>query len=1689
MDLVQALDAKLASYASPSSVKSRKHVIKDDDDDDDHENDTGDDEPIPKPSTRRSPRSSTSSSRRSSTSSTDSNVRPQRRRRTVIHDDDDDDDDDDDKDNDRDDSDAMDIDHVSAKPTRILPARTRQPPKPIEIVATPTPKTRPQRKSKTDDVVIPATTTTTSSGRVVRKPPPATPAATSKRSSNKSSKAKPKPKSKSSTRGRPPASDDHDESEHDSDPHSDSDALSPSDPAYNASELARIESAFASRASRPMATQCAECRGPSVPTAKGRRAANPLFACARCSCAFHAECLPVRAKQSEYAYWVEGGEEVVCPYCVDEISAKVREMKKSQSKDDEQVKDPLSRCGLGCSYCALVVDPEVEDEAVVDVETSTTPPASSAADTSTSTPAAKPMPAPLLNLPAHTPAIHACHFRCTWCHRGAHYPCATRAMLATPDADLLDHTSEIEALDVLVTENQCAMCRAVADAPDVQVVLTWRHVPEDAPEHGAAHVADPEARKEYLVKFAKKSYRETMWVPASWLMSVAKSKWRAYLNAEKKQLADHPGMTLPQPESAVVDPLWRKPRKVLDIAGSEAKGDLMYLVQWHRQPASESTWVPHGSDGALEAMPEFVKAVDTYWRAQKIDSAADRAKRRHGPDYRPDPRLWGDGLSEEPKEIRDTGNKLMPHQLQGLNWLIGNWMGRWNCVLADEMGLGKTVQIVAFVQFLFAKHRRYPVLVVVPNSTLDNWEREFNKWAPQLHVVPSWGAAIDRELIAEKELFASVGSAKKPASLKCHVVLATYESVMAMDGLKRVHWDLLVVDEGHRLKNDESKLFKHLMELTFDHKILLTGTPLQNNLRELFNLMSFLEVEGFEDPEALAEAYDLDKKKVVGMSKEEEEALAHQASEKIRELHDMLRPHFLRRVKTDVVLDIPPKAEILVPVRMSPLQRQLIKDLYSKNFHLLKALGVNAARASNPSAALNNSSGLGGSSLSNLLLQCRKVLSHPFLLDNVEEGLTQAQHLDAVQKHLHLIDSCGKLALLAKMLPKLQADGHKILIFVQFQWTIKVISDFLYNMQTLAVPSPQQHPSSASTSTDDVDPGHQPKPAMRPFKYYSLDGTTNRNERQVYIDEFNSDPDAFAFILTTRAGGVGINLTAADTVVIYDVDWNPHQDLQAIARAHRIGQTKPVLAYKLMTLDSAEEKMVAVGRKKLVLDHVIVQRMGKDASETVSDSDLLDTLKFGASAVLDDDVAAHTDWQYTEEEIGRLLDRAQATEPANADNMSRAESPAPGETGAGSASPPVGSSSASTSGVPAGQGEKHQQGGGFGFSKVWLTRAPARAPAHALATTSDETAPDQQQQPQQQDGQQDESSAAPALANVDDLGLGEEKEGVQWDTILEKLKVTAPKEEENPFELGRRKRKAVNYADNVQTNSSSAAKKRKKANGSATTTAGSTGTRDSESADDDEFVPPPEIGRVNSSDDEDMGFDEAEVILDLERRRLMKQQRLAEAEAAVSGGGGALAGTKTKGKGKVAGSNGRRKVVMSPQLSQLIQIQGQTMTVKEALVAGLLPESTAREMGIPWPPLADQVGSTETAAAKKQAPRKVHSKVAGPTAQHAYFNAHSTKCWVCIGTSFETNTYHVPTQCPAISDRSWVEQEIALHSAGCTEVRMMMNANRPGFLRMVLDELVRAEEAEGRSENVAPGNGSAGDGDQEDRMDVDVPVV
>ena len=326
------------------------------------------------------------------------------------------------------------------------------------------------------------------------------------------------------------------------------------------------------------------------------------------------------------------------------------------------------------------------------------------------------------------------------------------------------------------------------------------------------------------------------------------------------------------------------------------------------------------------------------------------------------------------------------------------------------------------------------------------------------------------------------------------------------------------------------------------------------------------------------------------MASELETEYAQLTAENVPRLHELIRPFFLRRTKAQVLTFLPPMAQVIIPVTMSLLQKKLYKSILARSPDLIKSI---YGRQKIKQTERHN--------LNNILMQLRKCLCHPFVFSQAIEE----RDVSAATSHRTLVEASAKLQLLDIMLPKLQERGHRVLIFSQFLGMLDIVEDFLDGLG---------------------------------LQFQRLDGNVGTLEKQKRIDQFNAPGSPlFAFLLSTRAGGVGINLATADTVIIMDPDFNPHQDIQALSRAHRIGQKKKVLVFQLMTRDSAEEKIVQVGRKKMALDHVLVEQMDNEEDTGV---DLESILLHGAAALFDDD--NKHDIHYDSASVDKLLDRSQA---------------------------------------------------------------------------------------------------------------------------------------------------------------------------------------------------------------------------------------------------------------------------------------------------------------------------------------------------------------------------------------------------------------------------------------------------------------
>ncbi|XP_066526546.1 chromodomain-helicase-DNA-binding protein 5 isoform X2 [Hoplias malabaricus] len=658
-----------------------------------------------------------------------------------------------------------------------------------------------------------------------------------------------------------------------------------------------------------------------------------------------------------------------------------------------------------------------------------------------------------------------------------------------------------------------------------------------------------------------------------------------------------------------IKPEWMIIHRIINHS-FDKDGDVHYLIKWRDLPYDQCTWEVDDFD-----IPEYESFKQAYWdhREQMLGEdhrplvvrkgkrPKEDMKRKEAPPETPVPTIKFD---QQPWYINATGGTLHPYQLEGLNWLRFSWAQGTDTILADEMGLGKTVQTIVFLYSLYKEgHSKGPFLVSAPLSTIINWEREFEMWAPDFYVVTYTGDKDSRAVIRENE-FTFEDSAvksgrkvfrmKKDTPVKFHVLLTSYELITIDQAiLGSITWACLVVDEAHRLKNNQSKFFRILNGYKIYYKLLLTGTPLQNNLEELFHLLNFLTPERFNNLEGFLEEF-------ADISKEDQ----------IKKLHDLLGPHMLRRLKADVFKNMPAKTELIVRVELSPMQKKYYKFILTRNFE-----------------ALNSKGGGNQVSLLNIMMDLKKCCNHPYLFPvaAVEAPVLPNGSYDGNL----LVKSSGKLTLLQKMLKKLKDEGHRVLIFSQMTKMLDLLEDFL---------------------------------EFEGYKYERIDGGITGGLRQEAIDRFNA-PGAqqFCFLLSTRAGGLGINLATADTVIIYDSDWNPHNDIQAFSRAHRIGQNKKVMIYRFVTRASVEERITQVAKRKMMLTHLVVRPGLGSKTGSMSKQELDDILKFGTEELFKDDVEAIGDSKegeegsvihYDDNAISKLLDRSQdATEDTEIQNM------------------------------------------------------------------------------------------------------------------------------------------------------------------------------------------------------------------------------------------------------------------------------------------------------------------------------------------------------------------------------------------------------------------------------------------------------
>ncbi|KAK7416928.1 putative ATPase [Neonectria magnoliae] len=661
-----------------------------------------------------------------------------------------------------------------------------------------------------------------------------------------------------------------------------------------------------------------------------------------------------------------------------------------------------------------------------------------------------------------------------------------------------------------------------------------------------------------------------------------------------------------------------------------------------------------------------------------------------------------------------VGGTMRDYQLEGLTWMYEICSQGMSGILADEMGLGKTVQTIALIAHLREKETYLgPHLIVAPLSTLSNWMDEFHKWTPTIPVVMYHGNKAQREEIFKTKMMRHLNKGR-PTD-KFPVVCTSYEMVLNdRHNLSRINWEFIIIDEGHRMKNAEAKLFQQLRQFSSATRLLITGTPLQNNLKELWSLLHFLLPNIFTDWEAFESWFDFSD---LEDEKGTQEFIGDQMKQDlVKKIHLILQPMLLRRVKQDVAAYLPKKREYVLFAPMTKEQTDLYNALSNKKIDSRVYLenkifeqirnspsSTQASRGSSCSTSIapSDSSSVTPKTMSLPLREspCKKQaggkasspanafsimmgklgpgrprknpkqdelapatpstpskrkISHSPAIpqaksarssrgstpassrkglhkkriykdadsdeermsddefeaklakemasddsDSAEpvmspEELQRAETLALAKKQIShkklgnplaqlrlvcnsphnfynpwsastdvpvdetILTASGKMLLLDRLLLKLFEDDHKVLIFSQFTTQLDILEDYCRE--------------------------------LRDWNVCRIDGSVSQDSRRTQIHNFNNDPDYKVFLLSTRAGGQGINLASADTVVLFDSDFNPQQDLQAQDRCHRIGQTRPVIVYRLATKDTVEEQLLLAANAKRRLEKLIIKK-------------------------------------------------------------------------------------------------------------------------------------------------------------------------------------------------------------------------------------------------------------------------------------------------------------------------------------------------------------------------------------------------------------------------------------------------------------------------------------------------------------------
>jgi len=524
--------------------------------------------------------------------------------------------------------------------------------------------------------------------------------------------------------------------------------------------------------------------------------------------------------------------------------------------------------------------------------------------------------------------------------------------------------------------------------------------------------------------------------------------------------------------------------------------------------------------------------------------------------------------------------KLRDYQQIGLEWMVNMFKKGLPMILGDEMGLGKTLQsisLLAYIKEHSSQTNAGPSLVVCPLSVLYSWCNEVEKHAPSLQYFRLHASGEKERQDQRQTMMKDI--------LSYDIIVTTYEMVKSSEVqsiIRGLYFNCVILDEGHVIKDSRTQISEVVRKLHSRNKLILTGTPLQNNLVELFCILNYLYPDVIKEVKFFEDAFDI----------------LHNSIDDnmLLKANKLLNLFMLRRLKEEVEKLMPKKIETKILCPLSTSQIFWYKGCLMKDINFLMKCDSDGPK---------NTSAVKYSVLRNLVMQLRKCCLHPFLFDGAETNVEETTLEE-------LIASSGKLAVLDKILRSMYQNGNRTVIFSQFTSMLDILEDYC---------------------------------VMRGWKFARFDGSTPRAQRNYLINQFNAPgSEYFIFLMSTRSGSLGINLQTADTCILYDSDWNPQPDIQAMARVHRIGQKKIVHVYRLVSSGTVEERVLQRAEKKLYLDKMVNRGVGEQMDESgdgggLSTSELLSDLKFGSNAVFcstndlpsDKEIAAVTDRQRSEE--------------------------------------------------------------------------------------------------------------------------------------------------------------------------------------------------------------------------------------------------------------------------------------------------------------------------------------------------------------------------------------------------------------------------------------------------------------------------